>query len=249
MEFEAAKPGRDAWALAFAMLFPTVMAWAYFVALARSPDTSRPTEPNPIVQAAYGLGKFVQFCFPVVYLAWREPHCLRPRMPSVAGLSWGLGFGLLVAIATLLLYRFGLAEMLLEMGTRDRIREKVEEFHADTPGRFIALALFLSVVHSLLEEYYWRWFVFGRLRRLVPLAAAVAVSSLAFMAHHVIILYVLMPRHFLTVAVPLSLSVAAGGAVWAWLYERSGAIYAPWLSHLLVDAAIMAVGYDLLFGT
>jgi membrane protease YdiL (CAAX protease family) len=38
-----------------------------------------------------------------------------------------------------------------------------------------------------------------------------------------------------------------GGMVWAWLYWRTGSIYAPWLSHLLIDAAIFTAGYDLLF--
>jgi uncharacterized protein len=42
-----------------------------------------------------------------------------------------------------------------------------------------------------------------------------------------------------------SLSVAVGGAFWAWLYQRTGSLYGPWLSHLLVDAAIFLVGYDL----
>ena len=40
----------------------------------------------------------------------------------------------------------------------------------------------------LLEEYYWRWFLFGGLRRSMPVAAAVVLSSLAFTAHHVILL-------------------------------------------------------------
>jgi membrane protease YdiL (CAAX protease family) len=44
----------------------------------------------------------------------------------------------------------------------------------------------------------------------------------------------------------LSLGVAVGGAVWARLYDRSGSLLGPWLSHLLVDAAIFFVGYELL---
>ena len=231
------------------MAFPTVMAWAYFVALAQSSEAPRRAEPNPAMRTAYGLGKVVQFCFPVVYLGLREPSGLRLRRPNVPGLSWGLGFGLAVAVGILFLYYFFLAGALVAMGTGERVRAKVEEFGAATPGRFILLALFISVAHSLLEEYYWRWFVFGRLRRIVPLAPAMALSSLAFMAHHVVVLYVYLPGHFIAAAVPLSLGIAAGGAVWAWLYERSGAIYSCWLSHLLVDAAIMAVGYDLMFGT
>jgi membrane protease YdiL (CAAX protease family) len=70
------------------------------------------------------------------------------------------------------------------------------------------------------------------------------------MSHHVIVLAVYMPgtRAFVTKVVPLSLGVAVGGALWAWLYQRTGSIYAPWVSHVLSDVGIMAVGYAMLFG-
>ena len=45
-----------------------------------------------------------------------------------------------------------------------------------------------------------------------------------------------------------SAAVAVGGAYWAWLYQRSGSLWGPWLSHLVIDAAIFIVGYDLVFG-
>ena len=109
------------------------------------------------------------------------------------------------------------------------------------------MTLFLAGVHSLMEEYYWRWFVFRELKGLLAPGAAIALSSLAFMAHHVIILWIYLPGRFLTAVVPFSLCVALGGAAWAWLYERSGTLYTPWLSHLLVDVAILAVGYEMVF--
>jgi membrane protease YdiL (CAAX protease family) len=78
-------------------------------------------------------------------------------------------------------------------------------------------------------------------------AVAIVLSGLAFMAHHVFILYVYMPGYFLTAVVPFSLCVAGGGVVWAWLYDRSGSLYAPWLSHAVVDAGLFVIGYDLFF--
>jgi membrane protease YdiL (CAAX protease family) len=238
---------RDAWALVFAMVFPTLMAWTYFVALA-APASAGRAAANPAIQAAYGVGKVIQFTFPLVYLGLYDRRSLRLARLQFRGLALGAGFGVLVAAAMLLLYHLTLADALIRMGTREQVRAKVEEFGAGAPGGFIALALFISVAHSLLEEYYWRWFVFGRLWRLLALGPAILFSSLAFMAHHVVVLYVYLPGHFFAAAVPFSLGVAAGGAVWAWLYARTGSIYAAWVSHLIVDAAIMAVGYDLLFG-
>jgi membrane protease YdiL (CAAX protease family) len=75
------------------------------------------------------------------------------------------------------------------------------------------------------------------------------ISSLAFMSFHVIVLAVFLPHRFWELAVPLSFCVALGGCVWAWLYNRTGSIYAPWLSHVIVDLAIMAVGFDMVFGS
>jgi membrane protease YdiL (CAAX protease family) len=43
----------------------------------------------------------------------------------------------------------------------------------------------------------------------------------------------------------LAACVALGGAVWAWMYERRGSLYGPWIGHFLVDAVIMYIGYDL----
>jgi len=40
-----------------------------------------------------------------------------------------------------------------------------------------AVGVFYALCHSLLEEYYWRWFVFARLREQMRLSTAMMVSS------------------------------------------------------------------------
>jgi len=238
--------------LIFAMVFPTVMTWLYFVALARPSDShSSQTLALPgnfWVQAAYGAGKVLQFSFPVLFLFFVDPKSLQPGRPHFKGLGLGIGFGLLVGAGVFIFYWAGLRYWLIEIGAADQIRSKIEEFNSATPIRYLGLAAFLAMGHSLLEEYYWRWFVFGRLRKFLPLPLAIAMSSLAFMAHHVIVLGRFFPNDFWKAAVPFSLGIAVGGAFWAWLFNRSGSIYSPWLSHLLVDTAILAIGYDMLFG-
>jgi membrane protease YdiL (CAAX protease family) len=229
-------------ALLFAMLFPTLAAWSYFLVLAKQDG-----KVNVWQQAAYVGGKIVQFVFPLVFLGVVERRLPRLSRPRFEGLALGLGFGLLVVALMLGIY-FGVlrgSEMLQQ--TPVRLKQKLHEFNMDTPARYAALASFIVMAHSLLEEYYWRWFVFGQLRRLTTRTSAIALSSLAFMAHHVVVLYVYLPGRFWAAALPFSLAVAVGGAVWAWLYERSGSIWPPWLSHLLIDAGIFAIGWDLLW--
>jgi membrane protease YdiL (CAAX protease family) len=159
-----------------------------------------------------------------------------------------MAFGVVVAAGMFGLYYGFLRDSSVFGNTPAMVRRKLEEFGLDTPAAFFAFAGFLCVIHSFLEEYYWRWFVFGQLRRVVPLGSAILVSSFAFMAHHVIVLNVYFPGQFWTATLPFSLCVAGGGGVWACLYQRSGSLLGPWLGHLLIDAAILVIGYDLVFG-
>jgi membrane protease YdiL (CAAX protease family) len=77
---------------------------------------------------------------------------------------------------------------------------------------------------------------------------AIVVSAIGFMSHHVIVLNAFFNEAPLLVGL-LSAAVAAGGVFWAWLYERTGSLFGPWLSHLLIDAGIFWIGYDLLRAT
>ncbi|MGH7226453.1 MAG: hypothetical protein ACRELF_24825, partial [Gemmataceae bacterium] len=78
-------------ALLFAMIFPTVAAWSYFLALAEQGG-----KVNVWQQVAYVAGKLIQFAFPLLFLAVVERRLPRLTRPRFEGLALGLGFGLLV---------------------------------------------------------------------------------------------------------------------------------------------------------
>jgi len=237
---------RGTWAvLALALAGPTVATFLYFVVLASPAELA--SKPNPWLQGFYTGSKVLQFSLPVLWLGWWQGQRLRPGPVRWDGWRLGVGFGFLVLVAGLGLYFGALRGAQALNHCAVQLRAKVSDFGLATPAGFIVLGTFLSLIHSLLEEYYWRWFVFGELRRLVPLGTAIVVSGVAFMAHHVVVVAVYFPGYFLSWTVPLSLAVAIGGMFWAWLYHRTGSIWAAWLSHLVIDAAIMIVGYDLLF--
>ena len=79
---------------------------------------------------------------------------------------------------------------------------------------------------------------------MVPGWAAIVLSSLGFMAHHVIVVHAFLQGPWWLTAF-FSLCVAFGGGVWAWLYARFGSLYGPWVSHFLLDVTIMYIGFDL----
>lgn len=234
---DAAEPplSRADWAaVAAALVFPTLATWGYFIALAGS----------PAMQTAYILTKLLQFSFPLVWVVLWQRRRVRLAAPAPAGVGIGLSLGLVVLAGMLALYYGFLKTSPAMAQTPAQAAQKLAEFRIDAPLKFLAFATFLSLLHSLLEEYYWRWFVFGQLSRTAPFVVAATVSSLGFMAHHVLVIGEYFPGRGAYVAF-FSLCVAVGGFLWAWLYRRTGSLYGPWASHLVVDAGLMWLGYDL----
>ena len=224
-------------ALAFGLAFPALLTAVYFVGLADA--------PRSLQQGVYLTGKALQFGLPAAWYLRRRSGLRGFGKPSALGALVGIAFGLAVFIAALALYHGVLVPLAVFEGVpAEAVRAKVAGFGVTGPWRFLALGIFYSLLHSAAEELYWRGFVFGELRRACRFTCAVLVSSFAFAAHHVILLAV-----FFGWGSPmtwgLALAVAGGGAFWAVLYQRSGSLVGPWLGHLLVDAAIFAVGWDL----
>lgn len=231
-------------ALGVALVLPTAAALAYYVLL---PGPG--AEPSAALQTAYVASKLVQFALPLGCVLLLEGRLEWPGRPAAADLLLGAGLGLLVAVGMLALY-FGLLRgTALFAPTASRLRRELTQMGLASVGGFALLATTITLVHSLLEEYYWRWFAFGRLRRVARPATALVLSSLAFMLYHMVLLAEFFPggAGFVLAGLPFGLCTGVGAALWAWLYQRSGSIVVPWLCHLIVDAALFVVGYDLYF--
>lgn len=226
---------------AIGLTVPTLITWVYFDLLA----TTAPI----IQQAAYGLGKAMQFGLPWIGWQYRKRNAQElsqpwPESDYKRSLMWGLVSGLLIAGSALALYHLVLEPSGLMAGPAEEARAKLREMGLNSLPVFLGVALFYSLCHSGLEEYYWRWFMFRHLARRWSLLAATLVSSLGFMAHHILVL----ARYFgwaSPMTYGLALCVAVGGVIWAVLYRRFGTIAGPWLSHAFVDAAIFAIAYDM----
>ena len=241
--------------LAIAVVLPTIVTLIYFDWLKDSAAS--------VQQTAYSVGKSIQFALPVVWVWLFCREKLTSLLPWVDGNFEGvehsntlgrsqanriaIGFGIFVSVSAFIGFYFvitplGLADMLVE-----KVSEKTAGMSLDSPWKFMLLGVFYALIHSFMEEYYWRWFVFKRLLSHTSLWIAVAISSIGFMAHHVILMATFLgwdsPFAYL-----ISATVAIGGVVWALLYHRSRRLAYPWLSHMIVDAALFVLGYVLVFG-
>ena len=213
-----------------AMIVPFLMSWLYFVIL---PGTA-------VGNGLYTLMKILLVVWPV--LATRERMTLRlwEGKPSTRQVVLeGLALGFVILVLMLGLMQTPLGEIVQDGAAR--IRTRVEGM--GVLDHFLAFALFLSIVHSLIEEVYWRWFVYGNLRLLTRPWISHLAAALAFSAHHIVVLSQFFP---VGMAIFLGLCVGVGGALWSFLCSRHQSLLGAWISHMIVDLGIMTIGARLM---
>jgi CAAX protease family protein len=216
-----------------AMLVPFVGAMLYFVVLSG-------TAVGKVVYVATKLFTvgWPLFCVLVVFRTGFPRVDLRSAHHRRA-LPAGVGVGLLIVAAMGLILATPMREIVL--ANAEKITGKIDEL--GIAGYFIPFALFISVLHAFIEEYYWRWFVYGQLRRVVGMGPALALGGVSFALHRVVITSQILPIGW---AILFAAMVGVGGVIWAWMYQRQRTLAGVWVSHMFADLGIMAVAYWLL---
>jgi membrane protease YdiL (CAAX protease family) len=227
------------WPIVLAAVAPTLATVLYL----HGPDSTS------VVQILYFVSKGLIFSFPAAWWLMVERRAraveyipgerVQPVRAARGDIALGVGSGALIGASLWCIY------LLLFRGVIDAatLAARVKQF--GMYEHYLLYMMFLSIVNSGMEEYYWRWFVFGRMRTRLGAPAAVVLSSLAFAAHHFVALHEFLGSAWL--AGLFSLGIAVGGAVWAWHYHHTGRLWGVWVSHCIVDVAALSIGYYLLF--
>lgn len=213
-----------------ALLVPLLGSLLYFVWL----------PGNGMAQVIYGLTKVFTLVYPFLFFGWKDLFVQKPRVSQRSIWGWGIGSGLVICA-------LGTGLMLSPLGEMVRagagpIQEKATQL--GFVNHFLLFAIFISLFHSALEEFYWRGFVFGKLREKLGTVGSHLVAGLGFAAHHLVVTWQYFDP---PLAIFLAFCVAVGGVIWTFLYQKQGSLVGCWLSHLCVDVFLMVVGYLLIF--
>lgn len=107
---------------------------------------------------------------------------------------------------------------------------------------FLYVSLYISLVNSLLEELFFRGFLFLNLKQRSR-RFAYLFSAAAFALYHVAMMIGWFgPLLWLLVMAGLF----AGGLIFNWLNEKQESIYPSWLVHMFANFAINTIGFILL---
>ena len=110
-----------------------------------------------------------------------------------------------------------------------------------TKENFLYVSLYISFVNSLLEEFFFRGFVYRNLAERTRFAYI--FSAAAFSLYHM----AMMIGWFHPALLVLVLAgLFLGGLIFNWLNEKLGCIYASWLTHMFANFAINTIGFILL---
>lgn len=107
---------------------------------------------------------------------------------------------------------------------------------------FILVAIYISFVNSLLEEFFFRGFAFLKLKEVSTRKFAYIFSALAFALYHVAMMigWFDISLFILTIG-----GLFIGGLIFNYFNEKYKNIYVSWLIHMFANFAINYIGFML----
>ena len=109
-------------------------------------------------------------------------------------------------------------------------------------NNFVFVALYISFINSLLEEFFFRGFAFLALKKISHRKVACFFSASVFSLYHIAIMKSwFTPPLFIL----LILSLFISGIFFNWLNEKNDNIFASWMVHMFANFAINTIGFIL----
>ena len=122
----------------------------------------------------------------------------------------------------------------------DNIIEVLDKNLKINKRNFLFIAIYISFINSLLEEFFFRCFIFLNLKKLKGRKFAYIVSSLAFAIYHVAIMGSWFSPIIFMIAM---IGLFFGGIIFNFLNEKSENIYNSWIAHMMANFSINTIGF------
>ena len=110
-------------------------------------------------------------------------------------------------------------------------------------NNFIFVALYISFINSLLEEFFFRGFAFTNLKHSFTRKNTYIVSSFLFAIYHIAIMNSWF-NIYITILILIGLFI--GGLIFNYFNEKENNIYISWLIHMFANFSINTIGFILL---
>ncbi|MDX9970365.1 MAG: CPBP family intramembrane glutamic endopeptidase [Candidatus Gracilibacteria bacterium] len=106
--------------------------------------------------------------------------------------------------------------------------------------KLIFVGAYIIIINSILEEFFWRAFLFAKFKTVSPKFIAYLIPAIAFSFHHVMFYY-----NWFTL--PIFITVTIGLIVYSLImnkiFDYSKDLFSCWLIHALVDIVQISIAF------
>lgn len=195
-------------------------------------------QAEPLISnTAYIISKLLFVIVPIIYWTISRPA---PKQKSEQMLMFSIFTGLLFA-ATI----FGVLNQFIEeiKPLGNKIYQTLSNI--GLTKNFLIYSLGIIIFNSFLEEVYWRYAVFGGLKKFFSGFLAAIISSLGFAAVHLVLFISFFEISWIILL--LTSLTFLFGMYWSWLYHKSNSLLSVWVNHLLVNIPLFYIEYLVIF--
>ena len=197
---------------------------------------------DAVIQPGYAIKsaiKIIMFLLiPIVYgLFLKEFNIKNLMKPDKKGLCIAICLGFVIYGVVL-----GAYWIFKDVFDFSALTGSLNETTGVNKSNFIWVAIYISFVNSLLEEFFFRGFSFITLKKLTSRRFAYVFSSMAFALYHI----AMMIGWFGLPVILISLvGLFIGGMIFNRFDEKSENIYLSWLIHMFANFATNTIGFIL----
>lgn len=176
---------------------------------------------------------------PLVVTYWNKEfrypmQLLFSKRSIVVGISSGL-------ISLLAIYSF---VAIYQSSVLDIAQLRLQLIEWDFVGRkVLLLILVLILINPILEEYYWRAFIYNRILPKMGSVKTIVITSFFYSLYHLIVVLEIFSFPFNALAV---IPVFLAGIMWGIFRFQLNSITASIVSHCLADIGIMLVYWNII---
>ena len=146
-------------------------------------------------------------------------------------LSIGLGLSVIYFLGFLFLSRF------IDF---NQVLSKIKQFASIDAKNIVYVGIYMIIINSLIEEFFWRGFVFKEINKISNHWSVYLLTAFAFSIYHVAIIYDWISFSLLLVAV---FGLTGYSIVKNIVFRMYKDLYGCWLIHAMVDTVQILIAF------
>lgn len=188
-----------------------------------------------IIKTAFKIILFL--VIPYFYLKIKKQSYINEtygKRPYNKNLKFGFLFGASAFLILMITYI-----LLSKVINLHMILNELQQKSKVNASNFIFVGLYITFINSLLEEYFFRGFIFLNLYKSNSKKLAYLYSSFLFGLYHISIFKSWFNIYLIILALA---GLVLTGLILSWLDTKTESLLNSWMAHIMADSAIILIG-------